>query len=246
MTFIYALETLFMRIFIKPLFHWIERLTGISFLNASPIFSLLCLLISLVSMILSFSKIIQTPYKNFEIALIAPVPALSIFAVIYSGYLIPIIFRRYKWYYLRDNSDDSPEDDVAKDIEQTSWIAYDPRRVLWCLTAPVCILIMHQYANTYPFILNTLFPFCCFGPILMFCGVRPYFKATEKEQRLRIRKEQTTIATITFVGFTLVTYFLYHGDLKSKILLYGVSMFVYILILKNIRGGVIRTKKTRY
>lgn len=246
MKFISTIENLFMRIFVKPLFHWIERLTGISFLHASLTFSLLCMAVSLVSMALNFSIIIQTPYKKCsEIVLVAPAPALSVFAVVYSAFLIPIIFRRYEWCYLRDNSEDDSEDETVKDVEQTNWIAHDPRRVLWCLIAPVCLLVMHQFANMYPFIVYTLLPFCCFGPVLMSCGVRPYYKATKKDQMLRVRKEQTTITTLTFVCFTLATYYLHHGDLKGKVLLHGFSICVYILMLKIIRRGIIKTNKTR-
>lgn len=223
-TILYAIEALLLRIFVRPILNTVERFTGLSHLEFAVSGSLYYVIMTILTAVLALSSA-SVSFKGDDLTfvriIILPIISLSVY---YSIYLTRIAWARYEQF-------NAEKDD---EIMNTCKIVHDPKRLGWYVGFIACIIVMYEHAKL-PFVTYLLLPFCGFAPLLVLCGIRPYYNATEAEQAKRKRREMTTMLTLALLVFCLATYTLYKGSPQAKFLLISVSVAAYVLIYKLIR-----------
>lgn len=222
---IYAIEAFLLRILVRPILNTVERFTGFSNLECAIYLSLFHLMLTTLAAFLAFSNVnISLNGESLLLVriLILPIITLSLY---YSGYLVLVTLARLDNFL-------AEKDDTER--AQKSKIIRDPKRLGWYAGLTVCIAVMCDHTE-FPFVIHLLIPFCGFAPILVLCGIRPYYDASEAEQRKRKVREMTTFATLALVLMCLATLSIYKGNYQSKLLLIGAYITIYVLIYKVIR-----------
>lgn len=223
-TILYAIEALLLRILVRPILNTVERFTGFSNLECAVGTSLLYMMLTLIMAALAFSSA-DVSFKGDDLAfvrfLILPILAMSVY---YAGYLTLVTYSRLERFQ-------AEKDD---EVVNTCKIIHDPKRLGWYVGLIASVTVMCEHAEL-PFVIYLLLPFCGFAPILVLCGIRPYYNATEAEQTKRKIREMTTVSTIALIFFCTATHFLHKGTPQAKFLLISVSVATYVLIYKLIR-----------
>lgn len=223
-TILYAIEAALLRIFVRPILNTVERFTGFSNLECAVGASLLYMTMTVIMAALAYSSA-SVSFKGDDLALvrflILPILTLSVY---YAGYLTLVTYSRLEQFQ-------AEKDDK---VVYASKIIHDPKRLGWYVGFTASITVMREHADL-PFIIYLLLPFCGFAPILILCGIRPYYNATEAEQAKRKIREMTTVSTIALIFFCTATHFLHKGTPQAKFLLISASVAIYVLIYKLIR-----------
>lgn len=222
---VYAIEALFLRIFIRPILNTVERFTGFSNLEFAVGISLQYLIMTILAAAMALlSAEVTHQGDDLKLVRIMILPIISL-SVYYSVYLTLVAWARLEHFKAEKDTE----------VVHTDKIIHDPKRLGWYLGFIVCIIVMREHAK-HPFVIYLLFPFCGFAPILVLCGIRPYYDASEAAQRKRKVREMTTFATIALLLMCAGTHFLHKGDYNSKLLLDGAYVVIYVLIYKLIRS----------
>ncbi len=223
-TILFAIEAVILRIFVRPILNTVERFTGFSHLEFAVGISLLHMMLTILAASQAFSSAdisLKGDYLALVRFLILPILALSMY---YSGYLVLVTWARLEQFQ-------AEKDD---EVVNTSKIVHDPKRLGWYVGFIACIIVMCEHAGR-PFVIFLLSPFCGFAPILVLCGIRPYYDATEVQQATRKIREMTTLFTMALLVMCLATYFLHKGSPQAKLLLISAYVAAYGLIYKLIR-----------
>lgn len=223
-TILYAIEEVLLRILVRPILNTVERFTGFSNLECAVGTSQLYMTLTVIMAALAYSSA-DVSFKGDDLALvrflILPILVLSVY---YAGYLTLVTYSRLERF----------EAEKHNKVVNTSKIIHDPKRLGWYVGFIASVTVMCEHSEL-PFVIYTLSPFCGFAPILVLCGIRPYYNATEAQQTKRKIREVTTVSTIALIFFCTATHFLYRGTPQAKFLIISVSVVTYVLIYKLIR-----------